>query len=1147
MDKYIQNNYIVYHLHDDTSNANGYMDSCTNYYDYIKLAKKCKMKAIAFSNHGGIYDWVKKKQACDKAGIKYIHGVELYLCHKLEDNNRGWHIGLYAKNLDGVKELNTLMSQSTSKGKNADNTDRHVYYNPRISFEELFNTSDNIIVTTACLASALWKLGSESAITEDGDTTQYDKNLKLRTSLLEWLSKNKHRCFLEVQYHNCDHQKKFNKMLYEWSKQYKIPLIAGTDTHSSTSYKAECRKILQKSKDSYYGEEDEFDLTWKTYNELIECLKNQGVLEEDVCMKAIHNTNVLADMVEDFELDRTFKYPELYGNTANEQLKALISTKLQEKLDRKEIDVNRIDEYKKAIQEEFEALSKQGMESFMIFMSELMTWCRENDIHSSPCRGSVGGSTIAYITDITDVNPLIWNTVFSRFCNAERISLADIDQDFAPKDRLKVYQYIIDRFGNKNVSYILTLGTIQDRGSIDVLAKGLDYTDLDQVKKIKNTFDESFNKYAKTINECFGDLTEIEGTTSSSPTFDDHDIYIKRISSKKIIEQLNECKSTWDKLREDNKDLFYYFDGIKGTIVSKGNHPAGMIGSPITLYDNLGVFYKKGDENFPVSFCSMKAVDFLNYVKFDILGLKTVGIIQDAFRLANKEWLYAYQMDWNDKKVWADMVRCNSGIFQFEGLYAHDLLKTIVSSMNNKNISTTINHMSMVNAALRPSGKSYRDELVSGEIHKNPSKEIDSLLESNNGYLIFQEDTIKFLTDICGFSGSMADTTRRAIGKKDVELLNEQLPKILEGYCSNSSSSREEAEKEAKQFVQIISDSSDYQFGYNHSTGYSMVGYMAAYARTYFPLEFITSYFNWCENDDDYENGMKMIKEYKIKLKNPMFRYSKGEYFFDKETNSTYKGIGSMKGFSVSVGDELYSLRDNKYQTFVDLLHDIKCKTSVGNSIITKLIKIGFFSEFGSVKYLLSIMDIVSNLYDKYIGNKSIKKDSCVKLGIGHIDMSKYASDILKSGKVGASWTGIDYDRLINDLAKNVPSSEYDIETLIEFQLEILGYISYTNKNLDKKYCRVISVDGEKTRKVQLYCYKNGVTATVKFQNKDFKRNPFEKGMNLYTRSMKKDFKAVPEEKDEDGNVTKWGKDTSTIEWWCSEYSVVGSIDEIID
>lgn len=421
----LNKNYVVYHLHDDTSNCNGYADSCTKFEEYINLAKRDKMKAIAFSNHGGIYDWVKKKLACDKAGIKYIHGVELYLCVNLEDNNRGYHIGLYAKNLDGVYELNSLMSKATSKGKNKDNTDRHMYYNPRISFEELFNTSDNIIVTTACLASALWKLGNPSVLEKENGEKEYNYNLKKRQELLEWLSKNRHRCFLEIQYHNCENQKKYNQMLKHWSDIYGIPLIAGSDTHSSTKYKAECRKILQVSKDSFYGEEDEFDLTWKTYDEFVECFKEQNCLHAEVYLEAIENTNKFADMIEEFDLDKTFKYPTIYGENVDDLWKRFIVKCLEEKVKIGAIDGSRIEEYQMVIKEEYQAMSKQGMQSFMLFMGELIEWCISQDIYVSPCRGSIGGSLIAYITNITDVDPLKWNTVFSRFCNADRISLAD--------------------------------------------------------------------------------------------------------------------------------------------------------------------------------------------------------------------------------------------------------------------------------------------------------------------------------------------------------------------------------------------------------------------------------------------------------------------------------------------------------------------------------------------------------------------------------------------------------------------------------------------------------------------------------------------------------------------------------------------------
>jgi len=1111
-------NYIVYHLHDDTSNCNGYADSCTKYDEYIELAKKNNMKALAFSNHGGIYDWVKKKQSCDKAKIKYIHGVELYIVHDLKENSRGGHIGLYSKNWEGVKELNALMSISTSKGVAEDDSDRHMYYNPRITFEELFNTSDNIIITSACLASPLWRLYSNYETEEEKQ-----RNFKKLKEILTWMGKHNDRCFLEIQYHNVENQKEYNKLLYKWSRQYNIPLIAGTDTHSSTKYKAECRTVLQKSKDSFYGEEDSFDLTWKSYDELVECFKLQNALSEEVYLEAIENTNKLANMIEEFTLDKSFKYPTLYGDNSDELWKNLIEKKLQYKLNNNIIDKSKLDTYKKEIKIEYEVMTKLGMSSFMMFNSELMDWCRKNDIHSSPCRGSVGGSTIAYITDITDVDPIVWGTVFSRFCNADRISLGDIDQDFSPNDRAKVYEYIIKRFGKPHIAYILSLSTIQDRGSIDVLAKGLDYKDLDLVKEIKNTFDGIFKNYSKIIQEEVN-LEELENATSKSPNFDDYDLYINVIRNNQKLKEVKDLKIQWDKLRENNKDLFYYFDGIKGTIIAKGHHPAGIIGSPITLYDNLGIFYDKDNEDFPISSCSMKVVDGLNYVKFDILGLKTIGVLQDTFEMAGVGWKYAHEINWNDEKVWDDMIRCNSGLFQFEGEFAFDLIK--------KFSPTTINGMSLVNASLRPSGKSYRDRLINREFNKNPSKEIDDLLADNHGFLVFQEDTIKFLTDICGFSGSLADTTRRAIGKKDIELLNEQLPKILDGYCEKSTKPREIAEQEAKEFIQIISDSSEYQFGLNHSTGYSMNGYLCAYARTYYPIEFTTAYLNWAENKVDMDNGMKLLQEYGFKIKSPQFRYSKGKYFFDRETNTIYKGIGSIKFFNIKVGDELYELRKGVYNSFLDLLINIKTKTSCDNRHLDLLIKINFFKEFGSVKKLLQITD----LYNKFYGKQSLSIDKLDELGLSLEQIIPYGR------KTEKKIIDLDSEKLLNDLIKNIPNEEFPLVELLKMQKEILGYINYTNDKLDKKICLINTFDGKySTKKVNLYCLNNGKTADFKLYNKIYKHKPIEEGDIIYISSMERKPKPILLGEDENGKK-QWGKDMENFEWILNDYNILKEI-----
>ena len=175
---------------------------------------------------------------------------------------------------------------------------------------------------------------------------------------------------------------------------------------------------------------------------------------------------------------------------------------------------------------------------------------------------------------------------------------------------------------------------------------------------------------------------------------------------------------------------------------------------------------------------------------------------------------------------------------------------------------------------MRPSGESYRDRLIAHEPNKNPSELIDKLLAPNHGYLCFQEDTTKFLQEICGLSGSDADNVRRAIGRKQMDRLQDALPQILEGYCKMSDKPRDIAEQEAKQFLQIIEDSSNYQFGYNHSTGYSMVGYLCAYMRYYHTKEFVCAFLNCAKDETDVHNGTALAKQRGIKIINPKFRKS---------------------------------------------------------------------------------------------------------------------------------------------------------------------------------------------------------------------------------------------------------------------------------
>lgn len=386
------NNYLPYHIHDELS----LLDSVTKFKDYVNLAVKNNMKAIACTNHGNIYKWIERTILCKENGIKYIHGCEVYLTEshneKIRDN---YHTVLLAKNPEGIKELNTLVGLATRED--------HRYYKPRLSFEEFLSISDNIIKISACLQSPLNK---------------YDKNNPIYDKVA------KHYDYYEIQYHNCQDQIEYNYYLYQLSKENNIPLVVGTDTHSSTQYKAECRTMRQYSKNITFENEDEFDLTFKNYEQLVNMFKIQnGKIPMEDILQAIENTNIIADSCEEIVLDTSFKYPILSDND-EETLKARVNKMYLDKIEKGIIDGNN-KRYLEDLREEFRVLKKIGMLSFMLFMSEMIEWCENNGIPTCPCRGSVGGSVLAFITGITDVDPIRWNTYFSRFANEDRKEIGD--------------------------------------------------------------------------------------------------------------------------------------------------------------------------------------------------------------------------------------------------------------------------------------------------------------------------------------------------------------------------------------------------------------------------------------------------------------------------------------------------------------------------------------------------------------------------------------------------------------------------------------------------------------------------------------------------------------------------------------------------
>lgn len=958
-------NYTTYHLHSDYS----LLDSCTNFKEYIDAAVQNGQKAIAFTEHGKPMGWVSKKLYCDQVGIQFIHGVEIYLTESLlnQDGEKvrdNYHTVLLAKNWDGVLELNDLVSRSCQED--------HFYYVNRISFDEFLSLSNNILSTSACLASPLNKLPID-----------HPRYLELAEKY----------DYLEIQPHAHPDQVAFNRRLLDLSRRLGKPLIAGTDTHSLSPYKAECRSILMKAKHKSYGDEDSFDLTYKTYDQLVDAFRRQGALPEAVFLEAIENTNRMAASCEPFQLDTSIKYPILYGSREAdaEKFTETVQRKFQDKLSSGVIPPEQESAFLSAIQEEMRVFRKLHMDGFMLSMSELISWCKEQGMAIGTARGSVGGSRAAYVTDIIDLNPETWHTVFSRFCNEDRVEIGDIDIDCVESDRPAIFQHIIHRFGADKTARVASFGTIKSKGVIDDVGRALDL----QWKQDHPNEDSPYSlKNIDHIKKEF-DADE-EGTKRKYP------------------------------------DLFYYYDGLLGAKVSQSVHPAGMVISPIHLPSNYGVFNKDGEQ------CLMLDMDEAHEVgvaKYDFLVLKTVQVIRDTCRYLGRPYPKTHEINWDDQAVWADMVKSPIGIFQMESAFAFDSLKKFQPK--------SIFDMSLVTAAIRPSGASYREDLLAHKQHHNPSPIIDELLSDNLGLIVYQEDTLKFLQQICGLSGSEADNIRRAIGRKQKDRLEAAMPSILEGYCAKSNQPREIAEEEAKEFLQVIEDSASYQFGYNHSIAYCLLGYLCAYFRYYHPIEFITAFLNDAANDEDIRNGTILAKQRGITIVPPKFGISRSDYFFTKEKRVIAKGLSSVKYMGKAVVDELYALSKRQYATFTDLLWTLSHHSSLDSRQLDILIKIDFFSDFGNQRELFQIVSLF-DLFKKGEA-KQLKKERAAALGIEDI-VDKYANGTTKSGKESKSYTLLFPMTILRECEQRILSlGMEDLGVLMKSRnfKDIMGYAGY--------------------------------------------------------------------------------------------------------
>ena len=972
-------NYTILHLHSMLSNGVTNIDSVTPYDQYIDKAHELGMTAMAFSEHGSVLGWVKKKLHMEELGMKYIHAEEFYLTNTLDEKVRdNYHCLLIAKNYDGVLELNKLSSKSFNRDDNS------FYYVPRITIEDVKNTSDNIIVSTACLGGVLNKAPEP-----------------IRQDFFDWLCQHPNRCFLEIQPHISAEQKRYNQALWALSKRSGLRLLMCTDTHALNAEHVEGRKILQKAKNIHFDGEDEFYLEMLSYDELVALCKIQNALPMDVYLDAIEMTNVVADMVEPFELDYSYKYPHLWGDDSEQVLRA----KIAEGIKWRGVDkLPNYQEYLDRIEYEMKAYIHNGAIDFMLLMEDIIAWCKTQDILVGYGRGSCNGSVIAYLLGITEMDSIKHGLNFERFMNTERVSLSDIDTDFPPSRINEVKQYIFNKHG-LYCSDIVTFNTIALKGAIRDVGRALQMP-LDEVGNICNRV------------------------------------------------EMDEAGC-----RKQYPDLFKYVDIVNGCVVSVGNHPCGLVVSPYSIDDRMGLFTTSTDD-VPISQINMKEVDLQNYVKLDLLKLDTIELINETCKLAGIERLTPDNVDINDKAVWDSIRDDTTAIFQWEGATGDRYIKQLLSESNIqkfKKLNPNVDYMTLLsigNGAIRPAGASYRDDLANGVIRKSGNEAIDEFMKPTFGYLVFQCQIIQFLHQYCGYTMGEADIVRRHFAKKTGT--EKDIPQIKAGFAKTMAEqygmSQEESDKVIADFIQVIMDASNYLFSLNHSQPYSYEGYVSGWLRYHYPLQFLTVALNINQGKEE-KTGALTAYAHKvgISIKPPKFRHSRSAYFCDTATNCIYKGLGSIKYMSEQVAEALYGMRDMQFRNFIDVLFALQqLKDKPDSRQLDILIKIGYFEEFGSAKALLLGVEI----FNKFYKCKNIKLDKWNEMGY-NINVLKDNAD--KMTEKTAS--GLDNCGLILGILRSLRMPRTTIVDKLRWQAELLGYVDGSDPSRDVNDWLVLGVE----------------------------------------------------------------------------------------
>lgn len=923
------------HLHTHTYHS--LLDGLTKIDDLVDNVKASGMDAIAITDHGTMSGAIEFFKEATSKGVKPILGIEAYVAARTRfdrdpahDKPR-YHLVLLAKNQIGWQNLCSLTTKAWVEGQ---------YYKPRIDHDIMTEHSEGIVCLSGCAGSEI----SESIRAGDFEKAK---------ELASWYkSVYGEDFYLELQDHGhpeCPNhwevQKEINDGLFRLHEELDIPMVVTCDSHYLTHENQDAHEILLcVGTGSYLNDEKrmslkEFDLFVTDPRDII---KRWGKVDPEIIL----NTKRIAEKVNfEFEFGKILipKFPlpegeesekgfldklvfqglgERYAGIPVNEVKKMTIPEIREKLSKEVIE--RVDM-------ELGVLDGMGYNGYFLIVQDFINWGKSQGIVFGPGRGSAAGSIIAYALHITDLDPLEYDLLFERFLNPDRISMPDIDVDIQDTRRNEVIQYCTDKYGIDRVANIATFGKMMAKNAVRDVARVLEvpYSEADRMAKLVPDPNQG-----------------------------------RHIPLRVSLENDQDLKHEYE-TNPTAKTVYDFAMQLEGTIRNHGVHACGVVIAPDDLVKYLPL--EMAQKGVVATQVPMGQVEDLGLLKMDFLGLKNLSIISTAQKIVKKTYgidLDLSKLGLDDKKAYELLARGDStGVFQLESAGMKRYLRELKPSKFEDIIAMV--------ALYRPGPMSEIPKFIARKHGEEPvtyyEDHMENALKNTYGILVYQEQFMQISKEVCGFTGGQADTLRKAVGKKKIDLMKKMKGEFIEGAVKHSNADRGKVEA----FWEHLEEFANYCFNKSHAACYALIAYWTAYIKAHYPDAFMAALMT-ADSDDTDRLAIEIAecRSMGIKVLGPDVNESFKDFAIVPHENKIRFGLLAVKAVGGGAVDAVLNARKagGKFTSILDFAKRVNAR-QFNKKAWDSLIMTGAFDQFGTRSDLLFNLERIQEY-----GSKSQKE-----------------------------------------------------------------------------------------------------------------------------------------------------------------------------